>query len=139
MTRIFSASPRGADLKVQQCVDLALQNGHSLQQLLYRHGPHRPFGPAAAETVQNQGHRRSPCVFETGTWWAKRFNSVRLTRRDAKGPDSPFLHSDKVERHLSVGKGLLVQVAAVASDERRHVVACRAHGRRSTSAQSQHL
>jgi len=26
--------------KIQQCVDLALKDGHPFQQLLYRHGPH---------------------------------------------------------------------------------------------------
>lgn len=35
----------------------------------------------------------------------------------------PFLHSAKVESHLSVGEGLLVEIAAVAPDERGHVVA----------------
>lgn len=35
----------------------------------------------------------------------------------------PLLDSAKVESHLSVGEGLLVQIAAVASDERGHVVA----------------
>lgn len=35
----------------------------------------------------------------------------------------PFLDSDKVERHLSVSEGLLIQVAAVTSDECGHVVA----------------
>lgn len=35
----------------------------------------------------------------------------------------PFLDSDKVEGHLSVGEGLLIEIAAVASDKRGHVVA----------------
>lgn len=42
--------PRVPHLKVQECVDLALQDGHPFQQLLYRHGPHGPFSP---DTVQN--------------------------------------------------------------------------------------
>lgn len=42
-----------AHLKVQESVDLALQDGHSFQQLLYRHGPHRPFSPAMEETAQS--------------------------------------------------------------------------------------
>lgn len=43
--------------------------------------------------------------------------------RGEREENVPFLDSDKVERHLSVGEGLLVQVAAVTSDERGHVVA----------------
>lgn len=35
----------------------------------------------------------------------------------------PFLDPAKVKRHLSVGEGLLVQIAAVASDKCGHVVA----------------
>lgn len=35
----------------------------------------------------------------------------------------PFLDSAEVESHLSVGESLLVEIAAVASDERGHVVA----------------
>lgn len=35
----------------------------------------------------------------------------------------PFFDSVKVERHLSVGEGLLVEIAAVASDKCGHVIA----------------
>lgn len=35
----------------------------------------------------------------------------------------PFFDSVKVKRHLSVGEGLLVQIAAVPSDKCGHVIA----------------
>lgn len=37
-------------------------------------------------------------------------------------PSLPFLHSDEVKSHLSVGKGFFIQVAAVAPYECWHVV-----------------
>lgn len=44
-----------AHFKIQQGVDLALQNGHSLQQLLYRHGSH---GALSSNTDQDAGRVR---------------------------------------------------------------------------------
>ncbi len=48
----------------------------------------------------------------------------------------PFLDTAKVESHLPVGKGLLVQIAAVASDKRGHVITCGRHTHTSKQAQS---
>lgn len=40
-------------IKIQQCVDLALQGRHSFQQLLYRHGPHHSISSATEEEIEN--------------------------------------------------------------------------------------
>ena len=36
--------------------------------------------------------------------------------------DIPFLDLGEVESHLAIGEGLLIQVAAVSSDEGRHII-----------------
>lgn len=44
-------NPAVAHFKIQQSVDLALQNGHSLQQLLHRHGSH---GALSSDTDEDR-------------------------------------------------------------------------------------
>ena len=36
--------------------------------------------------------------------------------------DIPFLDLGEVESHLAIGEGFLIQVAAVSSDEGRHII-----------------
>lgn len=55
------------------------------------------------------------------TFWVKMLDE--MLPLIAYWENLPFLDPAKVKRHLSVGEGLLVQIAAVASDKSGHVVA----------------
>lgn len=94
-------------VELEERVDLSLQHRHAFQQLLSGHGPHHALGPVGIVT--------EPSSVTDSRERARRWERCSI--------HSPFLHSGEIESHLTVGEGLLVQVPAVPSDERRHVVA----------------
>lgn len=61
-------------------------------------------------------------------WW----NDNAAGQYREKWEPIPFLDSAKVESHLSVGEGLLIEIAAVASDKCGHVITWGRHIHKNT-------